>query len=95
MQDSWLFQRQVRFAELTLAQVDQDNAARLNDMARRLLHFSPEPRVIEKLIDTARILGHEDVALSLQQRFELAFPADHARWAQRAMAGVADAPNRP
>ncbi len=95
LQDSWLFRRQVRFAELTLAQVDRDNAARLNAMARQLLHFSPEPRVIEKLIDTARMLGRDDEARALERRFAIAFPADHARWTQRAAAGTAATTARP
>lgn len=93
-QASWLFRRQVRFAELTLAHVEHDNAARLNAMARQVLHFSPEPRVIEKLIDTARLLGHDDEARSLIRRFEVAFPVDHARWALQQEASTAGAPKR-
>lgn len=95
VQASWLFQRQVRFAELTLAHVENGNAARLNTMARQLLHFSPEPRVIEKLIDTNQLLGYDDEAHLLMRRFEVAFPADYARWILRQGANTIGATARP
>jgi hypothetical protein len=50
-------------------------------MARQLLHFSPEPRVVEKLIESAVMLGRDDEARFYLLRFKAAFPKEHARWA--------------
>ena len=80
MQDSWLFANQVKFAELALTKVDRTNAAEVHALAQRLLHFSPEPRVIVKLIDSATLLGRDEEAFEQATRFRIAFPLDYARW---------------
>lgn len=80
LQASWLFARQVQFADLTTARLNPENAARYNAMAHRLLRFSPEPRVVEKIIDSALLLGREDEAQHYLVRFEAAYPAAHAAW---------------
>jgi O-antigen ligase len=80
--DSWLFAHQVRFAELTTTPVTADNAVHVHDLAAAMLHFSPEPRVIEKLIESAVLLGRDQEALFYLARYQAAFPARHARWAE-------------
>lgn len=80
LQDSWLFANQVKFAELTLTPVSAANAAEVHALAQHLLHFSPEPRVITKLIDSAMLLGLNDEALAQAVRFRKAFPREYARW---------------
>jgi hypothetical protein len=80
IQSSWLFQDQVQFAELTITPLTQDNAAHTYELAQKMLHFSPEPRVVEKVIESATMLGREDEALFYLQRFKAAFPEQHARW---------------
>ena len=80
--DSWLFRDQVRFAELTITALTQDNAPQIHALASELLHYSPEPRVIEKLIESAVLLGHDDEALFHLVRFRAAFPKEHAAWAE-------------
>ncbi len=77
---SWLFSNQVRFAELTTSEVTPENAAYLHDMALDLLHFSPEARVVEKLIDSALLLGRESEASFYLARYQAAFPESHALW---------------
>ena len=77
---SWLFARQVQFAELTTSELRQDNAAYLNAMAHDLLHFSPEARVVEKLIESAALLGRDAEVLEFLARYQAAFPAAHAAW---------------
>jgi Virulence factor membrane-bound polymerase, C-terminal len=74
IRSSWLFQNQVRFAELTTTPLTPANAARLNAMAHGLLHLSPEARVVEVLIHSARLLGREDEALFYEQRLRAAYP---------------------
>nr|WP_278875782.1 Wzy polymerase domain-containing protein [Variovorax paradoxus] len=77
---SWLFARQVDFAELTLTAVTPDNAAAMHSLAERTLHFSPEPRVIVKLIESAELMGRGEEARSQAERFRIAFPAEYERW---------------
>ena len=79
---SWLFRNQVRFAELTTAELTPDNAAELYAMAQDLLHFSPEARIAEKVIESAVLLGRDDEALFYLARYRAAFPVEHARWAK-------------
>ena len=83
---SWLFRNQVRFAELTITPLTRDNAQWTFDTARALLHYSPEPRIMEKVIESAVMLGRDDEALLHLARYRAAFPEDHARWAQQATA---------
>ncbi|CAN7404935.1 PglL family O-oligosaccharyltransferase [Variovorax sp. LjRoot178] len=80
LQGSWLFANQVKFAELTLTPVSAANAAEVHALAQHLLHFSPEPRVITKLINSAMLLGLNDEALTQAVRFRKAFPREYARW---------------
>jgi O-antigen ligase len=81
--DSRLFQGQVQFAELTTTPLSAANAAHLNALAKAMLHFSPEPSVVEKLIESALLLGRDDEAQFYLARYRAAFPASHARWAQK------------
>ena len=83
IQETWLFQSQARFAELTLTPLAPGNAAHLNLLAHELLHFSPEARVVEKLIDSAQLLGRDDEAQRYAMRYRLAYPAEYALWAQK------------
>ena len=85
VRNSWFFQDQVQFAELTTVPLDRSNAAQHYAKAQRLLHFSPEPRVIEAAIESAVMLGRDDEALFYLQRYKAAFPADHANWAARSV----------
>ena len=80
LKGSWLFARQVDFAELTLTTVTPANAARMHELAERTLHFSPEPRVITKWIESAELLGRDDEARAQAERFRIAFPTEFAQW---------------
>ena len=77
---SWLFQDQVLFAELTTTPLILSNAEYIHATALRLLYFSPEPRVVEKLIESAVMLERDDEALFYLLRYKAAYPLDHARW---------------
>ena len=76
-----VFRDQARFAELTITPLARDNAQWTFDTAIALLPFSPEPRVIEKVIESAVMLGRDDVAMFHLIRYRAAFDKDHARWA--------------
>lgn len=77
---SSLFRDQVEFAELTTTRLGPENAEYLNAMARRLVHFSPEPRVVQKLIDSAAMLGDVEEARFYAERYKVAFPLSYADW---------------
>lgn len=77
---SWVFQTPVRFAELTTTPLTRANAQWTLDTATALLHYSPEPRVIEKVIESAVMLGRDDEALFYLIRYRTAFPREHAVW---------------
>jgi hypothetical protein len=81
LRSSWLFKNQVQFAELTTTPTTAHNAAQLLEQALQLLHFSPEPRVVEKLIESAALLGRNDEAVYYLERYRAAFPEAHAHWA--------------
>ena len=67
---SWLFKNQADFAELTTQTVTADNAADLYPQALRLMHYSPEARVVQRAIDSGKFLGEDDHAQALAQRLE-------------------------
>ena len=81
IQGSWLFRNQVLFAELGTSALTAANAEQQHDLALKMLHFSPEPMVVERVIESDTQLGRNDEALYYLQRFAAAFPKEHARWA--------------
>ena len=92
---SWLFAAQARFAELTLTDIDRSNAAENAALAREMLHYSPEPRVVERLIEADTLLGNDREAVAMLARYRAAYPQDYEKWReaqrpQRANAGSGD-----
>lgn len=80
---TWLFQDQVQFAEFTLTPLTSGNAEYLYEVGQRVLHYSPEARVVEKLIECAVLSGRDDAGRFYLARYKAAFPKEHARWAAR------------
>ena len=62
-----------RFAELTTTPVTTQNAAAMLRDSQAMLHDSPEPRVIQKLIESARLTGHEDQAKWHQRQMDAVY----------------------
>ncbi|MDB5915647.1 MAG: O-antigen polymerase [Ramlibacter sp.] len=77
---SWLFSGQARFAETTLSGLSRDNAEWMHGRAEQMLHYSPEPRIVERLIESATMTGREDEAVLHLARFRAAFPQEYAKW---------------
>jgi hypothetical protein len=77
-----LFQSQVEFAKLATLALTPDNAAEVHRLAQSLLHFSPEPRVIESLIESAELLGLSAEGVFYRTRYQAAFPEQYAEWLQ-------------
>lgn len=79
---TWLFKNQVDFAELSITPLTPATAERINTLAKSLLHFSAEPSVVQKLVESSVMLGRDDEALYYLVRFRAAFPQQHANWAR-------------
>jgi hypothetical protein len=88
IRNSILFRNQARFAELTLSTLTRENAAWTLETSLALLHYSPEPRVIQKVIESATMLGREELAVEHLARFRAAFPAEYAAWAAQSAHGA-------
>jgi len=76
----WLFRGMVRFIDVTTRPVTPQNAAALLPEALRTLHFSPEPRVIKKVIESAALLGNDQIVTEQRARFKAAFPREYRAW---------------
>ena len=90
VRNTLLFRNQMRFAELTTTPLTPENARHQYAMAEQLLHFSPEPRVVEKLMESATALGNGDARAFYAVRYKAAFPANDADWIVRS--GRSEAP---
>ena len=80
IKDSWLFENQLRFAQLLVTPLTPQNAEWTFNTATALLHYSPESRVAEKIIESAVLLKRDATALEQMVRYRAAFPLDYAQW---------------
>lgn len=79
-QRTWFFGPQARFAELSVTPLTPQTAARVHELALQALHYSPEPRVVEALIESAQSLGRLQEAAHYDALYRAAYPQAHARW---------------
>jgi hypothetical protein len=84
----WLYQDPVHFAELTITGLTPANAAYVNRLAKEMLHFSPEARVVELLLNSALLLGRNDEVAFYAARYRAAFPKEYALWAAKHRAAL-------
>ena len=77
---SWFFDDQLRFAQLLVTPLTPQNAELTFNTATALLHYSPEPRVAEKIIESAVMLNRDAAALEQMVRYRAAFPLEYAKW---------------
>ncbi|MEZ0310020.1 MAG: PglL family O-oligosaccharyltransferase [Ramlibacter sp.] len=87
IRQSWLFRNQALFAELTIVSLTRENAQWTYDTARTLIHYSPEPRVAEKLVEAATLLGRQDEVLLDLARWRAAFPESYEKWSKERSGG--------
>ncbi|MDD2809425.1 Wzy polymerase domain-containing protein [Rhodoferax sp.] len=78
-----MFQDQVQFAKLTTTELTVANAQEVHQLAQAMLHFSPEARVVEILIESCKLLGKTDEVHFYAARYQAAFPLDYANWLNR------------
>jgi O-antigen ligase len=87
-QKSVLFQSHAKFAELVITPLSPQTASRVLQLSSELVFWSPEPRVIEKLIESATMLEMHDVALFHWRRYRQAYPAAYEAWSAKLKAGA-------
>lgn len=80
VRSSWLFRDQVQFAELSITPVTPENADAMYVLAHTVLHFSPEAKVVEKLIQSARASARDNEAVFFETRYKAAYPEAYERW---------------
>lgn len=90
---SRLFAGDVAFAELTVQKPSRANAPWMLPDALRLLHYSPEPRVITRVIESAVYLKRDDIALAHMARFRAAFPKEWEQWRENNVRPPNEEPN--
>ncbi|MBT9514938.1 MAG: O-antigen ligase C-terminal domain-containing protein [Acidovorax sp.] len=90
--DTLFFSDQVDFALLSTTPLERETAPQMYVLAKELLHFSPEPRVIQALIESAVLLGKDDEAAFHMKRFRIAYPGEYERWKGAGRAGASRAP---
>jgi hypothetical protein len=78
--DAWFFGGHVDFAVFSVTPVTEQTAPHLLALGERLLHFSPEAKVVAKILDAALVLRREDKIAFYLPRFAAAFPLDYLRW---------------
>jgi hypothetical protein len=67
---SWLFKNQADFAELTTLTVTSDNATEAYRQGMDLMHYSPEGRVVQRVIESGKLLGHDMQVQGLAERLD-------------------------
>jgi O-antigen ligase len=80
VQGSWFFGGHIDFAALSITPVNEQTAPYLLQLGEHLLHFSPETKVVEKILDAAIVLQQESKIAFYAPRFAAAFPEDYQRW---------------
>ncbi len=94
VQASWLFAPQVRFAMLLTTDLTPANAPAIQALAQSMLHYSPEAKVVEKLITSALLSGQHADAEFYLDRFCGAYPQDCAAWLEANTGLFGTAPER-
>jgi hypothetical protein len=80
-QRAWLFRGTALFAQVTTTPVHEGNARAMLEDSLRAMHTSPEPRVIEKLLDSAQLLGEDALYEAHKKHFQRVYPQAYLAWA--------------
>ena len=83
IQSSWLYHDTVQFAALTVTSLTPETAPEILLLAKTMLHFSPEPMVLEKVLEAAQMRGEKDDLAYFERRYQAAYPAPYEKWLKR------------
>ena len=78
---TWLFQSYVLYAVVNTATVDANNAGMVLNAALEVLKEFPDPEIIIKVIDAARMTGDTALVELHSARFKASWPTAFAEWA--------------
>lgn len=78
---TWLFQSYVLYAVVNTTTVDTNNAAMVLNAALEVLKEFPDPEIIIKVIDAAKMTGETALVELHSRRFMAAWPKAFAAWA--------------
>jgi O-antigen ligase len=87
-QKSKIFATHVQFAQFSVTPLERGNALQMARVAQQMVQWSPEPFVIEKLIQSAAMAGADDVAIFHLARYKAAYPNAYKAWADQQVASV-------
>ena len=82
-QKSGVFRPYALFAKLSTTEVTAENAAQLLPPLLELLHFSAEPRVLDRLVQALLYLGQNTDARAYARRYKAAFPKEFEEFAAK------------
>ena len=77
---SFLYRNAVQFAAVSTDPVTFDKAEQQLAEARRLMHYSPESRVVIRIIECLQALGRHAEAEAEAAHFKQVYPGEYARW---------------
>ena len=80
-QRAWLFRGTAVFALVTTTPVHEGNARAMLEASLVAMRTSPEPRVIEKLLDSAKLLGEDALYEAHKKHFQRVYPQAYLAWA--------------
>jgi hypothetical protein len=80
-QRAWLFRGTAVFAQVTTTPVHEGNARAMLEASLVAMRTSPEPRVIEKLLDSAKLLGEDALYEAHKKHFQRVYPQAYLAWA--------------
>jgi hypothetical protein len=80
-QRAWFFRGTALFAQVTTTPVHEGNARAMLEASLLAMRISPEPRVIEKLLDSARLVGEDGLYELHKQHFQRVYPQAYLAWA--------------
>ena len=81
--NTFFFQNYVLYSRVVTTLPTIENAASLYAGAELLLHFAVEPIILERLIESAALLGKEDIAKQNAERYRRLMPDDYVKWQSR------------
>lgn len=77
----WLFARQTAFAQLVTTPPEETTPAARYALASALLHYSPEPRVIQAQLESAEQLGLPPSQVqAMARQYEAVYPQEYRNW---------------
>jgi hypothetical protein len=80
-QRTWLFRGTAVFAQVTTTPVHEGNARAMLQASLLAMRTSPEPRVIEKLLSSAQLLGEDALYEAHKKHFQRVYPQAYLAWA--------------